>query len=578
MYALVRRCTGLAVRRVRRGPPLRLSAQRDRADTEPPLLELRRLPAPHLPGAPHSGPPARSAGGTALPLGVLRPRSASFRAKVLFSTLVVGAIACCSGSDRACVGPAPPAVRGGGHQLGRGGEHQSCFPSGSTPPTAPGHITGPIQLVPQVYRADLLLVSTRPGPLSCSSPRPTTPTSPRCSPTGHRERLVSRDDVARRDGSRCDRAATNTRSSRSPSSPDVGVHPLPGRPACRAQGTGSPAHRGCRRNHPPARSVVHQVPPANVVPAGAPLYCALFAAVLLGVTLDRLRVAVRDGRLAATLGARWGREATAAALGGVLTALALFHHPTSPTRTSGPSPNRPTSRRRRSGRASPRDRRPSSTPPPSGPPSKPSPGSCGALASRCPSAPFWSREGTSGPIAFDPTVGYTVDTPLTRALDSLYSGTPPPMTPAEREVLRDQLLAWHLKSIIAFPQGARPQEVVPYFIWAYRRRPPRGVRCLRLVPPGRRALLWGHAVTLGPVTGTPQSTGHPVGRSRDRSARCRRNLRCGARLLVSESDRPARRVSGLPRERGDGGARHLGSPVVRHSSRCYLGGLRVTRS
>jgi hypothetical protein len=74
-------------------------------------------------------------------------------------------------------------------------------------------------------------------------------------------------------------------------------------------------------------------------------------------------------------------------------------------------------------------------------------------------------------IAWDPTLGYTVDTPLTRALVELYRGTPEPMTPAARRVLRAQIRAWHLAMIVAFPQGVTPDRVVPWFTWLTGRAP-----------------------------------------------------------------------------------------------------------
>ena len=47
----------------------------------------------------------------------------------------------------------------------------------------------------------------------------------------------------------------------------------------------------------------------------------------------------------------------------------------------------------------------------------------------------------------------------------LYAGTAPPMTTAQRAVLRAQLRTWDIQTIIAFPKGADPAKAVAWFTW-----------------------------------------------------------------------------------------------------------------
>ena len=55
---------------------------------------------------------------------------------------------------------------------------------------------------------------------------------------------------------------------------------------------------------------------------------------------------------------------------------------------------------------------------------------------------------------------------------ALAAGTSPPRTPDAQRALLGQLRAWHVESVVAFPEGtANPAEVISYLTWLIGRPP-----------------------------------------------------------------------------------------------------------
>jgi hypothetical protein len=69
-------------------------------------------------------------------------------------------------------------------------------------------------------------------------------------------------------------------------------------------------------------------------------------------------------------------------------------------------------------------------------------------------------------IAFSPALGYDTDTLTARTLIALGTGTPPPETPALRAALVTQLRSWHVTTLVASTAGlARPAQSVQFLTW-----------------------------------------------------------------------------------------------------------------
>lgn len=77
-------------------------------------------------------------------------------------------------------------------------------------------------------------------------------------------------------------------------------------------------------------------------------------------------------------------------------------------------------------------------------------------------------------IAFGPPLGYTRDTLTARVLVALYNGQPPTETPQLRSSLLAQFDKWHVRTLIAFPTlGADPAGCLKFLTWLLG-RPPTG--------------------------------------------------------------------------------------------------------
>jgi len=86
-------------------------------------------------------------------------------------------------------------------------------------------------------------------------------------------------------------------------------------------------------------------------------------------------------------------------------------------------------------------------------------------------------------IAFSPTLGYDTDTLTARTLIALEAGTPPAKTPALRAALVAELRSWHVRTLLASTTGlAQPAQSVGFLTW------------LAGVPPTREhdVLAWYH--------------------------------------------------------------------------------------
>ncbi|HXW39534.1 MAG TPA: hypothetical protein VEJ44_07550, partial [Acidimicrobiales bacterium] len=67
-------------------------------------------------------------------------------------------------------------------------------------------------------------------------------------------------------------------------------------------------------------------------------------------------------------------------------------------------------------------------------------------------------------IAFSALLGYSRSTLTAVTLTQLYDGDPPPLTPVLRARVRAQWSAWHVRTVIAFPEGSpRPDQAIGYF-------------------------------------------------------------------------------------------------------------------
>ena len=203
----------------------------------------------------------------------------------------------------------------------------------------------------------------------------------------------------------------------------------------------------------------------NLAPARISLYTVLFASVILAVILDRLRLSILAGNSLRWVRDRVGRF-TPPFCCGALAVFALFPlMPKLPYDNIGPIQTPPYFTSSAFGRVT------------QGSAAIEYPmafsGDMDAVAFqmltgprfKMPGGTFIAPEGSSGPIDWNPTTGYTEDTPLTLAMIDLYAGTAPPMTTAQRAVLRAQLRTWNIQTIIAFPKGADPAKAVAWFTW-----------------------------------------------------------------------------------------------------------------
>jgi len=90
----------------------------------------------------------------------------------------------------------------------------------------------------------------------------------------------------------------------------------------------------------------------------------------------------------------------------------------------------------------------------------------GDLRFKMPGGYFLVPQPPGRAIAFSPTLGYDTDTLTARTLIALGAGDPPPQTPALRRALRAQLGSWHVRTLLGSTTGlANPAQSVAFLTW-----------------------------------------------------------------------------------------------------------------
>ena len=84
------------------------------------------------------------------------------------------------------------------------------------------------------------------------------------------------------------------------------------------------------------------------------------------------------------------------------------------------------------------------------------------LRFRMPGGYFLVPQPPDDHIAFSPTIGYGRDTLTATTLTELAAGRPPALSPALRASLLSQWRAWHVRTLIAFPEGEPDPGRGPY--------------------------------------------------------------------------------------------------------------------
>ncbi len=85
---------------------------------------------------------------------------------------------------------------------------------------------------------------------------------------------------------------------------------------------------------------------------------------------------------------------------------------------------------------------------------------------RMPGGYFLVPQSPDRAIAFTPETGYVTNTIMARTLIALASGSPPARTPALQSALRAQLRAWHVATVVAPSAGMpAPELAVPFLSW-----------------------------------------------------------------------------------------------------------------
>jgi hypothetical protein len=201
---------------------------------------------------------------------------------------------------------------------------------------------------------------------------------------------------------------------------------------------------------------------SNTIPVRYSLYVSLFAGLVLALALDHLHQRISDG------GRTWLRTPAGSALfPGLLAVVCLVPViPSVPLQGVG-DPRVP------SYFSSPALKRiaPDSVALLYPYPSSPTPQgqlwqAQSNLRFKMPGGYFLVPQPPGRTIAFSPTLGYDTDTLTARTLIALAAGTPPPETSDLRTALIAQLRAWHVQTLLASPVGApRPAQSVQFLTW-----------------------------------------------------------------------------------------------------------------
>ena len=208
---------------------------------------------------------------------------------------------------------------------------------------------------------------------------------------------------------------------------------------------------------------------ANTIPVRYSLYVALFASLILAIALDRLHARVAERARAGWLRTPAGSAVLPAVVAviclvPVLPAIPLqgFADPGVPAYFSSASLQRV----------------------PSGSvallypfPSTPTPqGQLWQAESdfrfKMPGGYFLVPQSPQRTIAFTPAIGYDTNTLTARTLIALAAGTPPPESPALHAALTAQLRSWHVRTLLASTVGlAQPAQSVQFLTWLAGRPP-----------------------------------------------------------------------------------------------------------
>ena len=208
---------------------------------------------------------------------------------------------------------------------------------------------------------------------------------------------------------------------------------------------------------------------SNTIPVRYSLYVALFAGLILALGVDRLRQRVHDGAAAA-----WLRTPVGSAILPGVVALACLV-PLIPAIPLGDvaDPGVPVFFNSPALQQIPPDSVTLLYPFPSTPTPQGQLWQAQAeLRFKMPGGYFLVPQPPGRAIAFTPALGYDTDTLTSRTLIALAAGTPPPETPALRAALVAQLHLWDVQTLLASTAGvAQPAQSLQFLLWLTGRQP-----------------------------------------------------------------------------------------------------------
>ena len=207
----------------------------------------------------------------------------------------------------------------------------------------------------------------------------------------------------------------------------------------------------------------------NTIPVRYSLYVTLFAGLILALALDRLHQRLREGT-----GAPWIRSAVGSAVvPGVVALVCLLPVVPSIPLLGFADPGVPTFFTSHDVQELPADSVALLYPFPSSPTPQGQLWQAQAeLRFKMPGGYFLVPQPPGRAIAFSPALGYDTDTLTARTLIALAAGTPPAETPALRAALNAQLRSWDVQTLLASTVGVvRPAESVQFLTWLAGRAP-----------------------------------------------------------------------------------------------------------
>jgi len=213
----------------------------------------------------------------------------------------------------------------------------------------------------------------------------------------------------------------------------------------------------------PERTFSHLPLLSNTIPVRYSLYVSLFASLILALALDRFHARVADHARTAWLRSPVGSALLPAVLAvaclvPVLPAVPLqgFGDPGVPTYFNSPSMAKV-----------PADSVALLYPFPSTPtPQGQLWQAISGMHFKMPGGYFLVPQSPLHTIAFTPAIGYDANTLTARTLIALAAGSPPPETPVLRAALVAQLRSWKVRTLLASTVGlARPAQSVQFLTW-----------------------------------------------------------------------------------------------------------------